>query len=254
MKSRINSTLKSSLLLAGLGTALLVLAGGCPEQNASTSDIRYVNMATSLYMEPSEAVFDGNSSGNVSRAHASSYMTHASKPATLVIRNRDAQNVFHNDQFDVSDNSISNLISVGVDGNYHVVEVAVPRNENLPGAHEVVLHFVNGWQEMYPVDIYLVPTESAPTGIPEVSGLTYRGVFRLPVAITPDVRPDSRDQTSIFDIVVCSQGSTAEFGRISVSPRLGEHSIVVVTLVIHWPGTRTAECEITMLPLILVAD
>lgn len=254
MKSRINSTLKSSLLLAGLGTALLVLAGGCPEQNASTSDIRYVNMATSIYMEPSDAVFDGNSSGNVNRANASPYMTHASKPATLIIRNKDAQTVYTNANFDVSDGSISNLISVGNDGSIDVVEVAVPRNESMPGAHEVVLHFVNGWQGQYPVDIYLVPGDSMPTGTPEVSGLSFKGVLRLPVTITPVTRPGPKDENSIFDIVVCSQGTTAEFGRISVSPRLGEHSIVVVTPVINMPGTRTYECEITMLPLIPVLD
>lgn len=254
MKSRINSTLKSGLLLAGLSTALLVLAGGCPEQNASTSDIRYVNMATSLYMEPSEAVFDGISSGYINRAQVSSYMTHASKPAPLVIRNKDAQTVFSNDNFDVSDNSISNIIAVGNEGSVEVVEVAVPRDEPAPGAHEVVLHFVHGMQGQYPVDIYLVPTETAPTGTPEVSGLAYRGVFRLPVAIIPDMQPQPKAENSIFDIVVCSQGTTSEFGRITVSPRIGEHSIVMVTPVINFPGTRTYECQIRLVPLIQVID
>ena len=247
MKSRINPTLKSGLLLAGLGTALLVLAGGCPELNAATSDIRYVNMGTNIYMEPSEAVLDGVSSGTVSRYHASPYTTHSSAPTSLQIRNSDGVTIYTDPNFDVSDGAFSNVVSIGSTTTPDIVEVAVPRTEPQPGASEAVFHFVNGWQRTPAVDIYFVPTTSMPSGTPDISGLAYKDTRRFTAVINNRVSPDQRDLATTFDIVVCDTGTTVEQTRLTISPTTGYHYLATITAQSGSAPTRSSESVIRVL-------
>lgn len=246
MKSR-NTILRSSILAVGLGTALLVITGGCPELNNETSDFRFVNMSTHSLLNPSEGVIDGTSSGPISRFQASGYTTRPSTKTTMEIRDSSGGTVYSNNSYYAPDNSVCNIVSVGTTHNPDVVEVAIPRTEPQPGANEVIFHIVNGLPGST-VDVYFLPVSTpASAGTPSITGLNYLSQTVFATNITNPVNPGPKDLSNDFDIVVTEHGSFAEKTRLTVTPTTGTRYLATLTAQLPASETKTSDSLIHIL-------
>ncbi len=231
-KVKSNKVLRFGASLLALALLSTVMMGGCPANAAKEgpSDVRYVNMATHGQMATSTFQLDTVNFGPVNQYSETGYEvfenTNNSIPA--LAKDKDGNTVFATTDFEVSGGYQTNIIALGKDTTVEVALVDMAADRDAPGAGEVHFSFVNGVEETFGVDIYVVNVgESLAGKTPIVSGITYT---------------ESSQDTMTFDgagkdLVACFHGTTTEMFRTSVTLTGGTEYLAVMVSPAGLPGS-----------------
>lgn len=193
---------KLILSSAVLAAVCLAMIGGCP-LDSKPSDVRFVNMATSDQINPSNAVLGSADFGNVSRYGISTFQSVNSGDHNMVIKDSVGLNVYTNSSENIPSDHTVNLVSVGnSDTAVSLVKVGEPNDSAMPGAGEIRVHFVNGCDNGA-VDIYILPVGDPVSGTPVVSNLPYLSDTVITRAVGP------------VDFVMCPAGTTTIGARVT---------------------------------------
>ncbi len=205
------------------------MMGGCPGPAGlvGPSDVRYVNMATHGQMASSTCTFDSVNFGPLSQYNATPYEILTTSNAAASVTDKDGNSVFADTSLQISEDHVVNLVALGKDTNVELVEVSKYHERTLPAAGEVNISFVNGVEENFGVDIYVVNVGAPVSGSPVVSGMTYT---------------ESNDPTLTFDgagkdLVACFHGTTTEMFRTSVTLSGGTEYLAVMVSPAGLPGS-----------------
>lgn len=229
--NKIKSIFRFGASVAALALLSTVMMGGCPGEGLKNgpSDVRYVNMATHGQMASSSFLLDTVNFGPVSQYSETGYEifsnTNASVPASVT--DKDGNSVFATTDFVVDGGFLVNAIALGKDTNVEVAKVVHQLDRTLPGAGEYMISFVNGVEESFGVDIYVVNVGAPVSGSPVVSGMTYT---------------EDQDSTLTFDglgkdLVACFHGTTTEMFRTSMTPSGGQEYLAVMVSPAGLPGS-----------------
>lgn len=200
-------------LSAGILLSAFVM-GGCPSglrESPGPTGIRYVNMATNAQMTTSTCVFETITLGPIAQFGSTGFQFVNTYNGAAVVTDKDGNNVFSKSNFVFNSDSIVSLISLGDDTNVELVAVGKGVDRVFPGAGEINITFVNGVEQSFGIDIYVLPTGGAVAGTPVVSGITFT---------------EQSSQTMTFDglskdLVACFHGTTTEMFRTTVDPTGG---------------------------------
>lgn len=216
----------SVIALALMTTTMM---GGCPgfSEIPKPSDVHYVNMASHGQMTSSTLVYDGLFIGTTNQYQKSAASRVAPKRAPAVITDKDGNQVCNIPDFENPTDSVVNMISLGSDTNLELVEVHRAHGVLYPGPTEFKVTFVNGVEQNFGVDIYVLSVGAPVSGTPVVSGITYTEN----AAATLTVNGASRD------LVACFHGTTTEMFRTTASFPGGDEYLAVMVSPTGLPGS-----------------
>ena len=205
-----NPFVKFALSVSAICLLAVTQIGGCTGSSggsvSNSSDVRYVNMATDVKMNPTRASFDSFDFGTVAQYAASPLTVMTPTTQGFFIDDKDGVNVYVNANEGITANSRFDIIAVGNSStSVGLVKIWEIKGSSMPGAGEVRLKFVNGY-DTQAVDVYVVPAGNAVAGAPDVANLLYGGAFT-----------ETRSITGSHDFVACTPGTTTELFRTNIN-------------------------------------
>lgn len=229
-KVKTNKVLRFGASLLALALLSTVMMGGCPGGSGGDgpSDVRYVNMATHGQMATSTCNFDASVFGPLTQYDATPFEILSTLDAPATIKDKDNNTVFATTELNLPSDFVVNMIALGKDTTVEMIDVSKSHGRSLPGAGEVNISFVNGVEENFGVDIYVVNVGASIAGkTPVVSGVTYT---------------EWSDDTMTFDgagkdLVACFHGTTTEMFRTSVTLTGGTEYLAVMVSPAGLPGS-----------------
>lgn len=224
-----NSLFRFGASVVSLALLSTVLMGGCPgfSELPKASDVRYVNMASHGQMANSTLTFDTNFIGKVDQYSKSFYTGQSPKKAVAMITDKDGNAVCNVPDFECPSDSYVSMISLGSDTNVELVKVSRYHDSLYPGAGEFKVTFVNGVEQAFGVDVYVLNVGAPVSGTPAVSGITYTEDAAATVTLTGTTK----------DFVACFHGTTTEMFRTTVTLSGGDEFLSVLVSPTGLPGS-----------------
>lgn len=227
--NKIKSIFRFGASVAALALLSTVMMGGCPGGGGGDGpmDVRYVNMASHGQMASSTLTFDTNVFGPLTQYGATPFEILNTTDASAMITDKDGNLVFNTTDFHIPGDFVVNMISLGSDTNVEMVEVSKWHGRSLPGAGEYEVSFVNGVEQSFGVDIYVVNVGAGISGTPVATGMTY----------TEDSTVKLTFDGLGKDLVAVMHGTTTEMFRTSITPSGGQEYLAVMVSPTGLPGS-----------------